>query len=599
MYTGCHPVPYARHLLVLEQVRGHARNGLSPMLTKKLTRPNSPIALIVAAALASLLFAAGAGLFLYRTTQGLIASSTWLEHTKDVLAAVQSASLQVERVGTASRLYTLTKDEEQLNAARSNASAFSTSVVHLRSMVADNQNQTANIEALEQCSADLTRELEKLKTDNLMPREQMLACRQTIGLINEQERRLLKTRTDASEKSSFLSVAEEIGFVTLSITAIVVLFVMLLRDALFRRKASLLTETVNRELALSVKTLEDRAQETRLLTNARNELQLCVDVDQLYRAAVISLGHLVPGTAGSLCMINNSRHMVETVAGWGAETTRFHLPEVFATQTCCGLRSGSPRWRRAGISEIHCDHFAGTPADSYLCIPMVAQGETIGFLYIETATPDAVLLVEQRLEGVQQLLQLTGMAVASLQLRTKLENQSIRDALTGLFNRHFMQIALERELALAFRRQNSLAVMMLDVDHFKRFNDRFGHAAGDAVLKAVANVFQTSIRAEDIACRYGGEEFSIIMPDVSLAGAFERAENIRLAIAAIRWGADTAPGDVTISIGVAMYPKDGTDAEHLLSVADQALYRAKHAGRNQVMLSESIASELPQPSLTR
>jgi len=564
------------------------------MLTTNRTRSNSPVALIIAAALVSLLFVAGAGVFLYRTTQSLIASSASIRHTQDVLSAFQSASLQIERVGTAARLFTLTKDEEQLNSARSNASALGTSVVHIRSLISDNQNQTPNVEALEQCSIDLTHELEKLKSENLLPREQMLNCRQTLALMTEQERRLLTARTDLSKKDSFLSIAEELVFVGIAITGLSILFVLLLRDALARRKIASTTEAINQRLAQNLKALEDRARETLLLLNARNELQLCVDVEQLYRASVAGLAQLIPGTAGALCMINNSRHMVETADSWGASVTPTHLPEVFASQTCCGLRSGTLRWRRPGLSEIHCDHFVGTAPACYLCIPMVAQGETIGFLYIEPPTESAIALVEQRLDGVLQLLQLTGMAVASLQLRTKLENQSIRDSLTGLFNRHFMQIALERELALAFRRQNNLAVIMLDVDHFKRFNDRFGHPAGDAVLKAVANVFQTSIRAEDIACRYGGEEFSIILPDVSPAGAFERAEIIRLAVAALHWSAESTPGEITISIGIAMYPKDGTDAEFLLRVADQALYRAKHAGRNKVILSDPTQHKAPK-----
>ncbi|WP_175529161.1 sensor domain-containing diguanylate cyclase [Granulicella pectinivorans] len=565
------------------------------MTIGKPTRPGSPIALIIAAAVASLLFTAGAGVFLYRTTQSLITSSSWVQHTQDVLNALQSANIQIERVGNASRLFTLTKDDDQLNAARSNANALSTAVVRLRSLVVDNKDQTANVEALEQCSIELTHQLDKLKTDLIIPREQMLSCRQTVNIMSDQERRLLKTRNELSEKNSYLSVTEEVAFVGLSLVGLIILFTFLLRDAFDRRKVTSQTEAVNLELAQSVKSLEDRAHETRILTNARNELQLCVDVDQLYRAAVASLGHLIPGTAGSLCMINNSRHLVESVGSWGTEVATARLPEVFATQTCCGLRAGSPRWRRPGLSEIHCDHFSGAAPEVYLCIPMVAQGETIGFLYTEAPTPAAVVLIEQRLEGIRQLLQLTGMAIASLQLRTKLENQSIRDALTGLFNRHFMQIALERELALAQRRQNQLAVMMLDVDHFKRFNDRFGHPAGDAVLKAVAAVFQASIRAEDIACRYGGEEFSIILPDVTPLGALERAETIRAAIANLNWGPDTSSGDITISIGVAMYPADGTDGEYLLRVADQALYRAKHAGRNQVIMAEPALNTVTKP----
>jgi diguanylate cyclase (GGDEF)-like protein len=560
------------------------------MLTERLTRPKSPIALIITAALGSLIFAVAGSLFLYGTTAKLIATSDWIQHTQDVLTSITSANLQVERAGNAARFYILTKDEEQLASARSNASAFSTSVVHLRSLVADNQNQNANIATLEQCSLDLSAELEKLLSESLLlPREQILQCRQTLNLISEQERRLLKERNALSSRTSFLSIVEEVVFAVLSITGLIVLFYFLLRDALARRRTAVATEELNLELAGSVKNLEDRAVETRLLTNARNELQLCVDVAHIYSATVASLCHLAPGTSGALCMINNSRHMVESVALWGEGES--NISEVFAAQACCGLRAGTLRWRLPGMSEIHCDHFLRTPPSTYLCIPMVAQGETIGFMHIETPTPQAILLIEQRIEGILQLLQLTGMAIASLQLRTKLENQSIRDSLTGLFNRHFMQIALERELALASRRQNFLAVLMIDVDHFKRFNDRFGHAAGDAVLTAVSTVFQTSVRTEDIACRYGGEEFSIILPDISSASAFQRAETIRLAIAALRWGPESAPGDVTISIGIAMYPHDGTDAEHLLRVADQALYRAKHAGRNQVLLSTQANAE--------
>jgi diguanylate cyclase (GGDEF)-like protein len=184
---------------------------------------------------------------------------------------------------------------------------------------------------------------------------------------------------------------------------------------------------------------------------------------------------------------------------------------------------------------------------------------------------------------------LTGMAVATLNLRTKLESQSIRDSLTGLFNRHFMQISLERELSRAARRKQMLAVFMLDLDHFKKFNDRYGHAAGDMALKAVADIFRANIRTEDIACRYGGEEFTIILPDMTAKVAADRAESIRRALEALRLPLEgEILGDFTVSIGVAAYPTDGEAADILLRRADMALYRAKRLGRNQVAEYEAV-----------
>jgi diguanylate cyclase (GGDEF)-like protein len=208
-------------------------------------------------------------------------------------------------------------------------------------------------------------------------------------------------------------------------------------------------------------------------------------------------------------------------------------------------------------------------------------------LYVQCPRVAVAEQVKSRLDGLRQFVQLMGMTVAAMNLRLKLENQSIRDALTGLFNRHFMQIALDRELSRAARRGDTLAVFMLDVDHFKKFNDTHGHAAGDIVLKSIADVYRSSTRAEDIACRYGGEEFTIILPDITPEGALNRAETIRLAVERLRvsLGHD-AFSEVTVSIGVAMYPSDGRGGDELLRRADLALYRAKRQGRNQVAMTE-------------
>jgi diguanylate cyclase (GGDEF)-like protein len=171
-------------------------------------------------------------------------------------------------------------------------------------------------------------------------------------------------------------------------------------------------------------------------------------------------------------------------------------------------------------------------------------------------------------------------------MREMLKIQSVRDPLTGLYNRRYMEESLTRELRRAARKKTELGVMMLDVDHFKQFNDTFGHEAGDAVLRSLGNLLRTQFRAEDIVCRYGGEEFTVILPDTSLQLTQQRAEELREAakreLVQLR---GQSLGAVSLSIGVASFPANGATSETLLGAADAALYRAKEAGRDRVTVS--------------
>ncbi len=165
-----------------------------------------------------------------------------------------------------------------------------------------------------------------------------------------------------------------------------------------------------------------------------------------------------------------------------------------------------------------------------------------------------------------------------------------------------MEIALERELRRAARQQSTLAVFMIDVDHFKSFNDTFGHAAGDTVLREIAGVFGAAIRSDDIVCRYGGEEFVVILPEIPRSIARERAEFIRRAVSEMRLRlGENLEAEITVSVGISMYPESGDSAMELLRVADRNLYTAKRLGRNRVFLSEpvdstsSVPAHLPAP----
>jgi diguanylate cyclase (GGDEF)-like protein len=181
-------------------------------------------------------------------------------------------------------------------------------------------------------------------------------------------------------------------------------------------------------------------------------------------------------------------------------------------------------------------------------------------------------------------------ALANLKLRDALREMALRDGLTGMYNRRYLEDALNRELHRAERNGKPVSVVMIDIDHFKHFNNRYGHDAGDFVLSAVARAITKGIRPSDIACRYGGEELAVVLSEASLESACARAEQLRLAIRntnLVHLG-QTLPAP-TASFGVSVYPANGTKPADLLKAADQALYRAKQDGRDRVCAAAEAA----------
>lgn len=166
-----------------------------------------------------------------------------------------------------------------------------------------------------------------------------------------------------------------------------------------------------------------------------------------------------------------------------------------------------------------------------------------------------------------------------------LRGQSIRDPLTGLFNRRYMEETLEREVHRSARNAECLALLMLDIDHFKQFNDTFGHPAGDTLMRGLGDFLSQRTRGQDIACRYGGEEFVLILAYSSIDGARKRAEILREEIKQLTvQHAGQVLGRISFSIGISAFPDCGTTVEELLRTADQALYRAKTEGRDRVVV---------------
>jgi len=223
---------------------------------------------------------------------------------------------------------------------------------------------------------------------------------------------------------------------------------------------------------------------------------------------------------------------------------------------------------------------------------MMAHGETLGMLYFDSGGKPIqnenshVQPSHSEQQLAKTLAEHAALALANLNLRETLRIQSVRDPLTGLYNRRYMEESLERELRRSMRKKSPLGVMMLDVDHFKHFNDTFGHEAGDSVLQTMAKLFRSQLRGEDVVCRYGGEEFTVILPEASLEATRQRAEQLREAVKHV---VPSFRGEsleaVTLSIGVASFPENGNTGEALLRTADAALYQAKQQGRDRVVVA--------------
>jgi len=309
----------------------------------------------------------------------------------------------------------------------------------------------------------------------------------------------------------------------------------------------------------------------------------------------------VASTSGALFIFKSSRNLLEVAATWGKA---YVSEQMFAPDGCWGLRRGQAHWSEFPGGSAMCPHLRNAVPASYLCVPMVAQGETVGVLHIQydRSASNKGMEAFETLQDTQQRLAVAvagqvALSLASLRLRETLRDQSIRDPLTGLFNRRFMQESLDRELQRARRKNRPLAIIFLDLDHFKRFNDVFGHDAGDVVLKAMADLFGNHFRGEDVICRFGGEEFAMILPESSAGDAAARADELRQAAKLLRVqykGMTLDP--VTLSIGIAAFPDHAANGEELLQMADKCLYVSKAQGRDRITVADSRSNSLAENS---
>jgi diguanylate cyclase (GGDEF)-like protein len=267
------------------------------------------------------------------------------------------------------------------------------------------------------------------------------------------------------------------------------------------------------------------------------------------------------------------------LSAWGDHA----ISHEFKPGDCWALRRSRPHLIQDTRGGLICSHVRDRLPAAYLCIPLVAQGEVLGVFHL---AQDDGPIVDDRHQLAVTVAEHVALALSNLRLRESLRSQSVRDPLTDLYNRRYLEEALRLEERRALRSERGLALMMLDIDHFKSFNDKFGHDAGDLVLREFGRLLRSQIRGGDIACRFGGEEFTIILPEITVSDALARAEQIRSAVAEMRLTVRGQPlGALTCSIGVAVFPHHAATIDECLTAADRALYRAKALGRNRTVLA--------------
>ena len=545
---------------------------------------------------ALLLLAVGVAMVL--SIRGVTRSGDLIEHTYHVMAAAEAVRSSTLAVESSARDYRLSGRSAMLAEYLASVPRVQVAANALVALIADNPARQQRAKRLQALVGERLAELQRLvdlQNSEGIQAAQLATVSSTglqqmrgIDALTEQvladERVLLVARRGGSVRQADLMT----GFVVIGIVLPLLMLGLLLTGLVRenRRVRALERETQQsmRELAEALEQRGRLSEQRRKLGAYAGLLQSCQSLEEAMEVTAALFVDMLPNAGGRCYVLRASQNLAETAAAFGCES----LPSdsLLQPDSCWGLRRGKPHRSGPGIGNVRCAHLHadGAADDAWtLCVPLIAQGTSLGMLHLNGAGgrgDEDVVLVDSIAEQLS-------LAMVNLQLRESLRVQSLRDPLTGLYNRRYLEEGLQRELGRCERRGLPLSVLMLDVDHFKRFNDQHGHAAGDAMLASVAQTLQAMTRGEDIVCRYGGEEFTVVLPEADSADAERRAEVIRKAIAAttvLHLREQLGPN--TVSIGIATFPGDASSPDDLLRLADAALYRAKAQGRDRYVAHE-------------
>jgi diguanylate cyclase (GGDEF)-like protein len=520
----------------------------------------------------------------YRSIVELQEAARWIEHTERVIGNLQKLKVSVAQVYAASCGFVLDQSPRHDEAVLGHRREVWTTLADVRTLTADNASQQRLLAALGHQLAErftsLDRALHPRPRDGGVPAApdsavvvaDDSAIAEAIEALIDAERTLLAVRQEHEAASSRRANIAIFGASALA------LLLALATLGSSRRSARIRLEFEEERRRF----FERASEQLKLRTELLGMLNSCETSKEAGSVIESFLVQLFPGSSGALYVAPPGAELLAPLAAWGGMDTR-----EFALNACWALRRRHPHRTGPGGDGASCDHPHGPAA---VCVPLLARGDAFGVVVLSPPAGEARLDANDHL--ILRLADDLSLALANLRLRESLRHLSVRDALTGLFNRRYLEETLEREVHRATREGKSLGMLLLDLDHFKRLNDTLGHQAGDEALRAVGDLLARSIRAGDVACRFGGEEFVILLPGATLDGATRRAEHLRgeLAELAVSYRGEELAA-ITASIGVAALPEIAGSATALLRAADTATYRAKHEGRDRIAVAERSTGE--------
>jgi diguanylate cyclase (GGDEF)-like protein len=580
------------------------------------------------------------GLLLLQSSYQSREAFKWVAHSQRVIISLNSLQANLGEAESGLRGYLMTDDPAYLTRFDDNLARAGTFRETVIVLVGDNPRQLRRAELLYNLAGEKAaimaqavhrgRRVGAVQALNPRTREQGRSLMTRISALTtamrDEERRLLLQRTDAAEKS--YHVVRTVLFIGCSLLLLLIgLLAWQIRAGMTRPLEDLLDAVkrfgagdrdarakvagsvefrelarahnemaeqlgsaieqsnmaearlarANADLTDRTRALEARQTSIELLSGMARRLQAIRDEGELTKVLDCFLPQVLPDLAGALYVLNHSHNLLVRLSSWGEP---YANPETFAPDQCWGLRRGQSHAVERPGADIVCAHAGGGVPVERLCEPVIAGGEVLGLIYLEgLSEPEDRFRLELLMENI-------ALALVNENLRSRLREQSIRDPLTRLFNRRYLEEAMQIEAARAQRSGTPLAVVMADVDHFKRFNDTHGHEAGDALLREVAGQIQTHFRHGDIVCRYGGEEFTVIAPGASLDLICRRVDELRRMVREMTIDfRGQRLGPVTMSFGIDVWTAASERSiGTLISEADRALFRAKRLGRDRVEL---------------
>lgn len=358
------------------------------------------------------------------------------------------------------------------------------------------------------------------------------------------------------------------------------------------------TRRLNKHLSFSVDELEQRNREQAMINRMSSFLQRAESSEEAYTVSLPFLRQLFQGQTGALYILNAKTEQLTLMAEWGDPLVISQ--KQIAASSCWALAGGRVYLIEDAIDDLGCNIHTQPNKRPYICVQLKTRNEMFGILYVQR---DPITTSQERNHWTRLALMvadLMALALSNLNLREHLRQQAIRDPLTGLYNRRFLDESLQREITHATRHNRIVGVMMLDIDYFKQFNDTYGHDCGDAVLQTIAIFLQSQVRSTDMVYRFGGEEFTIVFPEASYEHMERRAEELRIGISKIQEKYEDIPlPPATVSIGIACFPMHGNSPEMVLIAADIALYQAKSTGRNKVCVAKNKEQTVPTSQPTK